>query len=269
MPVERKRGFIRPDSSAPADEQPQTWGLPDYDVDLVTSARETALNYDPGWNPHEAPQEEDSEPKPFSVEDLESIRQAAYQEGQEQGYSEGFQSGVEQGKEEGYRIGHEEGLTSGHQEGLEAGQEHINEQVKQFVEMANQFSQPLELMNAQVEKQLVDMVLTMVKEVVHVEVKTNPQIILDTVKESVESLPVAGHAITLKLHPEDIDIVKQAYGEQEIDSRNWTLVSEPALDRGDVQIAASDSSVNYRMEERIRSVLQKFCAANRHQVGTE
>ncbi|MFC3025594.1 flagellar assembly protein FliH [Vibrio zhugei] len=269
MPVERKRGFIRPDSNTPADEQPQTWGLPDYDLDSGNSARETALNYDPSWTPRDEVAEDESEPQPFSVEDLESIRQAAYQEGQEQGYAEGFQSGVEQGKEEGYRVGHEEGVTAGHQEGLQAGQEHMDQQVKQFVEMANQFSQPLELMNAQVEKQLVDMVLTMVKEVVHVEVKTNPQIILDTVKASVESLPIAGHAITLKLHPDDVDIVKQAYGEQEVDSRNWTLVSEPALDRGDVQIEASDSSVNYRMEERIRAVLHNFCGANRHQVGTE
>ncbi|GAL14747.1 flagellar assembly protein FliH [Vibrio astriarenae] len=44
-------------------------------------------------------------------------------------------------------------------------------------------------MNAQVEKQLVDMVLTIAREVVHVEVQTNPQVILDTIKESVDVLP--------------------------------------------------------------------------------
>lgn len=58
--------------------------------------------------------------------------------------------------------------------------------------LANQFAQPLDLLNAQVEKQLVDMVLALTKEVVHVEVQTNPQVILDTVKASVEALPIAG-----------------------------------------------------------------------------
>ncbi|CSI65081.1 flagellar assembly protein H [Vibrio cholerae] len=80
--------------------------------------------------------------------------------------------------------------------------------------LANQFAQPLDLLNAQVEKQLVDMVLALTKEVVHVEVQTNPQVILDTVKASVEALPIAGHAITLKLNPEDVEIIRQAYGER-------------------------------------------------------
>ena len=145
----------------------------------------------------------------------------------------------------------------------------IEEHVQTFIGLANQFAQPLELMNAQVEKQLVDMVLTLVKEVVHVEVQTNPQVILDTVKASVEALPISGHAITLKLNPEDCAIIRQAYGEQELDLRNWTLVSEPALNRGDVQIEAGESSVNYRMEDRIRNVLHSFCGTNRHQQGNE
>ncbi|MZI92063.1 flagellar assembly protein FliH [Vibrio sp. CAIM 722] len=268
MPVERKRGFIRPDSNAAEEQQAKRWGLPDYGAESAKTAKETAMNYDPGWMPSfDEPEVE--EPKPLSVEEIEQIRQAAYQEGLEQGKEEGFQTGLEQGKEAGFQSGHEEGLVAGKEEGIAAGQEHIQEQVERFVQLANQFAQPLELMNAQVEKQLVDMVLTLTKEVVHVEVKTNPQIILDTIKQSVESLPIAGHAITLKLHPDDVAIVKQAYGNQELDFRNWTLVAEPALDIGDVQIEASDSSVNYRLEERIRTVLNQFCAANRHHAGIE
>lgn len=84
-------------------------------------------------------------------------------------------------------------------------------------------------------------------------------------KESVESLPISGHAITLKLNPEDVAIIRSAYGETELDCRNWTLVAEPALNRGDVQIEAGESSVNYRMEERVKNVIQSFCGVNRHQ----
>ncbi len=109
-------------------------------------------------------------------------------------------------------------------------------------------------MNAQVEKQLVDMVLTMVKEVVHVEVQTNPQIILDTVKESVESLPISGHANHFKLNPEDaFAIIRSAHGDSELECNGIDLVVEPALNRGDVQIEAGESSVNYRMEDRAKT----------------
>ncbi|WP_394241747.1 flagellar assembly protein FliH [Vibrio astriarenae] len=266
MVGERKRGFLRLDENDQEQAKPTKWGLPDYGAQTNQTAKETALNYDPSWMPDfEDPVEE--EPVALTEEELEAIRQSAYQEGMLQGQEAGFKQGYDKGKEQGLAEGHAEGLQVGQSEGVAAGQEYIQQNVEHFVSLANQFAQPLELMNAQVEKQLVDMVLTIAREVVHVEVQTNPQVILDTIKESVDVLPVTGHAITLKLNPEDVAIVQAAYGESDLDFRNWTLVSEPALSRGDVEISAGESSVNYRMEERVRSVMQKFCAVNRHQGG--
>ncbi|WP_260259520.1 flagellar assembly protein FliH [Vibrio intestinalis] len=265
MSGERKRGFLRLDDDQQV-EKPQKWGLPDYSSETHSQARETAMNYDPSWMPNfEQPEEE--APVELTDAEIELIKQQAYQDGLHQGQEAGFKQGYEKGKEQGLQEGHQEGLEAGKMEGVAAGQEFIQQQVQTFVNLANQFAQPLELMNAQVEKQLVDMVLTLTKEVVHVEVQTNPQVILDTIKQSVESLPVSGHAITLKLHPDDVEIIRSSYGDETLEFRNWTLHSEPALNRGDVQIEAGESSVNYRMEERIRSVLQSFCGVNRHQGG--
>ncbi|BCL70705.1 putative flagellar assembly protein H [Vibrio nigripulchritudo MADA3029] len=263
MSLERKRGFLRPEEDDMIQDA-ETWGLPDYTGDAAANAKETALNYDPSWMPNfETPEAE--EPVELTEEQIEAIKQSAYQEGLAQGQEAGYQEGFEKGKEEGFTAGHQEGTEQGKQEGVEAGQSYIQEQVNHFMTLASQFAQPLELMNAQVEKQLVDMVLTMVKEVVHVEVQTNPQVILDTVRQSVEALPIAGHAITIKLNPEDLTIVQASYGEEELQNRSWTLSSEPSLNRGDVHIEAGESSVSFKMEERIRSVIQSFCGVNRHQ----
>ncbi len=263
MSLERKRGFLRPDEDG-ANVKPEKWGLPDYTSETNKAAKDTAMNYDPGWVPNfEQPIAE--EPVELTEADIENIKESARQEGYHQGQEAGFNAGYEKGKEQGIEAGQAEGFTLGQTEGINAGQDHIKQQVEHFIALANQFAQPLELMNSQVEKQLVDMVLALTKEVVHVEVQTNPQIILDTVRESVEALPISGHAITLKLHPEDVDIIRSAYGEQELDCRNWTLVNEPSLNRGDVQIEAGESSVSYKMEERVRTVLHSFCGVNRHQ----
>ncbi|WP_114765220.1 flagellar assembly protein FliH [Vibrio rhodolitus] len=265
MSGERKRGFLRLDDDQQV-EKAQKWGLPDYTPETRSEARSTALNYDPSWIPNFAEPEEEA-PAELTQEEIDLIKQQAYQEGLLQGQEAGFKQGYDKGKEQGLEQGHQEGLEAGKLEGVAAGQEFIQQQVQTFVGLANQFAQPLELMNAQVEKQLVDMVLTLVKEVVHVEVQTNPQVILDTIKQSVEALPVSGHAITLKLHPDDVEIIRSSYGQESLEFRNWTLVDEPALNRGDVQIEAGESSVNYRMEERIRNVLKSFCGVNRHQGG--
>lgn len=266
MSGERKRGFLRPEEDARLGSA-EKWALPDYGSDRHARPQPTALNYDPQWVPDFTPEPEE-EPQPLTAEELEQIRQEAYKEGLFQGQEAGFCQGFDKGKAEGFEAGHQEGLEAGKTEGLEQGQEQIHQQVETFVGLADQFAQPLELMNAQVEKQLVDMVLTLVREVIHVEAQTNPQVILDTIKASVESLPINGHAITLKLHPEDAEILRDAYGEEELQLRHWTLCSEPALNRGDVQIEAGDSSVNYRLEDRIHNVLQTFCAANHHR-GSE
>lgn len=265
MSLERKRGFLRLDNDELV-EKPERWGMPDYTSQTHKQAKETAMNYDPSWMPIAEPVAEEA-PKELTEEEIELIKQQAYQEGLHQGQEAGFKQGYEKGKEQGTQEGHQEGLEAGKIEGVAAGQEFIQQQVQTFVNLANQFAQPLELMNAQVEKQLVDMVLTLVREVVHVEVQTNPQVILDTIKQSVESLPISGHAITLKLHPDDVEIIRSSYGAEELEFRNWTMMAEPALNRGDVQIEAGESSVNYRMEDRIRSVIQSFCGVNRHQGG--
>ena len=259
----RKRGFIRPDEDD-AMIEPQRWGLPDYGGQKISQEKETAFNYDPSWVP-EAEQLEEEQVLELTEEQIELIKQGAYQEGLHQGQEAGFKQGYDKGKEEGLKDGQSEGFDVGKEEGVQAGQETIQQQVEVLIKLADQFAQPLELMNAQVEKQLVDMVLCLAKEVVHVEAQTNPQIILDTVKQSVDALPISGHPITLHLHPEDIDIIRTAYGESELESRSWSLVSEPSLNRGDVQIEAGESRVIYRIEDRIKSVLNSFCEANRHQ----
>ncbi|PFG55646.1 flagellar assembly protein FliH [Vibrio sp. ES.051] len=265
MAGDRKRGFIRPDEDD-AMLEPQRWGLPDYGESKAKQVKQTAFNYDPGWVPN-FDEPEEAQVLELTEEQIEQIKQGAYQEGLYQGQEAGFKQGYDKGKEEGLQAGHLEGVELGKAEGVTAGQEYIQQQVETFMNLANQFTQPLELMNAQVEKQLVDMVLCLVKEVVHVEVQTNPQILLDTVKQSVEALPISGHAITLHLHPEDVAIIRSSYGEEDLDCRNWTLVAEPSLNRGDVQIEAGESSISYRMEERIKSVLHSFCGTNRHQEG--
>lgn len=265
MSGDRKRGFLRPSEDNTV-EQAHSWGLPDYTSQVTQEARETALNYDPSWIPREEAAQEE-EPLMLTEEQIEQIKQGAYQDGLFQGQEAGFKQGYDKGKEEGLAAGHSEGLELGKAEGVAAGEEYIKQQVDTFMELANQFANPLELMNNQVEKQLVDMVLALTKEVVHVEVQTNPQIILDTIKQSVEALPILGHAITLKLNPIDVDIVRAAYGDDELNIRNWTLAVEPSLNRGDVYIEAGDSSVSYKLEDRVKNVLQSFCGANRHQGG--
>ncbi|MDP5254798.1 MULTISPECIES: flagellar assembly protein FliH [unclassified Vibrio] len=262
--MSRKRGFIRPDNHDDLEQSATAWGLPDYGAGQQTRARETALNYDPSWAPAD-PSPVEEPVLELTEEQIELIKQGAYQEGLHQGQEAGFNQGFEKGKEQGHHQGLEEGREQGYQDGLEQAQEQINQTVDAFTALADQFSQPLALMNQQVEKQLIEMVLMLVKEVVHVEATCNPQVILEAVKEACDVLPITGHEIQLSLNPEDAELVRQHYDTQQQAQKHWQLNDEPALKRGDVQIQLGDSHIEYKMEDRIRQVLKNFCETNQFQ----
>lgn len=262
MSLNPRRGFLR----IPESEQLETtteWPLPNY-AGKEQAAKDTAYNYDPSWMP-EAHVDEVDAPLVLTEEQIELIKQGAYNEGLGQGQEAGFAQGFEQGKSEGFEAGKEEGTTAGLAEGLAAGEQQIESQVQQFLAMADQFSEPMALLNSQVERQLIDMVLALTREVVHVEVQTNPQFILDTFRESIETLPANERDIQVFLNPDDLNQVVNAYGEEAIALKSWTLNAEPSLNQGDIKITAGNSSVNYLIADRIKSVLQKFCGVNRHQ----
>ena len=101
------------------DQSLDVWSLPNVEQEL-TEAQEhqtNAMGLKRTWKyePPEAEQEE--EIVPLTAEDIEQIRQAAYEEGFNQGKEEGFTQGYEEGKtsghEEGIKLGQEEGLTQG------------------------------------------------------------------------------------------------------------------------------------------------------------
>lgn len=262
MSISNKRGFIRITDESEL-QTANIWESPDY-TDPARPARETAFNYDPSWAPTE-PEEEEPEEFVLTEEIIEQIKQGAYNEGFKEGQEAGYQEGLDKGQADGFEAGKPEGYQVGFDEGIAAGQIEIQERIQHLIAMADQFAEPLALLDSQVEKQLIDMVLALTKEVVHVEVKTNPQVILDTVRESVETLPVTEREINISLSPEDHQRVIDAYGEEALAQKQWTLTAEPSMNLGDINIHASNSKVNYLLEERIKSVLSKFCGVNRHQ----
>ncbi|MCV6070338.1 hypothetical protein OFP26_32685, partial [Escherichia coli] len=78
---------------------------------------------------------EEEQPLALTEEQIELIKQGAYQEGLHQGQEAGFKQGYDKGKEEGLQAGHAEGLELGKAEGVTAGQEYIQQQVETFMNL--------------------------------------------------------------------------------------------------------------------------------------
>ncbi|SIN75559.1 flagellar assembly protein FliH [Salinivibrio sp. ES.052] len=267
MSLDKRRGYIRADQADA--EAIDRWALPPYD-ERENLPRDTALNYDPSWEPEADVEPEESEPapEPLTADALEAIRQQGYDEGYEEGKQLGHREGLDAGLEEGHEKGHEEGKKAGFEQGVAEGKALIEERCQHLDTILNQLSHPLEKLDLDVEQQLLIMVQALTKSLTGVELETNPQVILQTLRASIAALPVADHPVTAALHPDDYAIVSDAYDEEMLSSRDWTLQSEPALSRGDVHVKAKDSVVDYQYNERVDALLRDFQGQNQSRQST-
>ena len=243
-----------------------SWKLPDFE-DLTEEKQKDASSLfgkSASWyqDPSEPEIIEEEEPAPLTLEDIEEIRKAAFEDGSNEGRESGLVKGLEEGKLQGLEEGHKEGLEQGIKEGLEQGKVQIDTQVKHLQDLIVSLHEPLKKLDENVEYQLVRLATSLAEQITRSELKTNPQIILQALKQSVESLPVSEQTLKILLNPEDLDFVQSAFSDEACSKRGWDLQAEPALMRGDCQIYTKTTTVENAFSSRVEQVLKQFFNEN-------
>ncbi len=248
------------------DEELDVWAFPNVESSKkVDDSKTNAIGKKVGWR-YEPPEEiEIEEVIPLTAEDIEEIRQAAYEEGFNQGKEEGFTKGYDEGKSSG----HEEGLKLGHQEGVETGlaqgKEAINKKSDSWESLIAQLHHPLADVNQNVEEQLLSLIVELTKAVTHQEVKINPDILTSAISSGIKALPSQEVNTQIILHPDDIKLVEQQFGSDYIKEQGWRLLASPGLEQGSCQIENSTSNVDLTISSRLKEVLDSFLQDALHQ----
>lgn len=238
----------------------QQWQTPDLSAErLADDSRTNALNKTQpiAKAKHEA-EESEFTVKPLTADDIEQIRQAAFEEGFNEGKEEGFSKGYAEGREKGQQDGFNQGQAEGKKQGLAEGQEELNNRLTALNELIDQLQKPLAKVEQQVQQQLVQLALAMAQAVIAIEVKTNPQVILQAVSEAINALPLDATHIQIKLNPADLDTIEQCYPADIRAERGWQLHAEPGIEQGGCVVQSSRSSVDRSLTQRIHSSLEHF-----------
>lgn len=248
----------------------ENWVLPDMGTAEADETEETSLFGKPAsWynSPRKESEEElvEEAPQPLTLDDIEAIRQSAYEDGVKEGKEAGFAQGLTEGKEQGLKDGLEKGQEQGIKEGLTAGKVQIDEQVSIWSDLIERLHNPLEKLDDNVEYQLIHLATNLAEQITRCEVKTEPQIILQALKQAVEALPVNEQKLKILLHPDDLNFILNVYSQDECLKRGWDLLGEATLSRGDCQIHTQTSTVDYIFSTRIKQVLKHFFKEN-HQL---
>jgi len=248
------------------EEQTDVWELPHVEKkDKVEDEKTNALGFKTDWK-YEPPEEQEiDEPVPLTAEEIEEIRQAAFEEGFNQGKEEGFAKGYEEGKPKG----HEEGLKLGHAEGIDQGiqegEKIIADHAKRFESLIQQMHNPLKLVDKNTEEQLLQLVASLTEAVTLEEAKINPDILLSAITEGIKALPSQEAQTQILLNPEDIKLVEEKFGDEYIKEQGWRLLAAPQFENGSCQIENSISNIDLRMKTRLKEVLDLFLQDALHQ----
>ncbi|WP_339650647.1 flagellar assembly protein FliH [Halopseudomonas pelagia] len=185
---------------------------------------------------------EEPGPKPYTVEELEQIREEAYNEGFATGEKDGFHSGQLKGQQEA-RVK------------LDARMDELEKVMIQLLE-------PMREQDDQIEDMLLKLVETMVREVIQRELKTDSSQITAVLRGALKALPMGAENIRIYLNPADFDAAKAL---RERHEEKWRLLEDDQLLPGGCRIETEHSQLDATLETRLQQITTQLFEQQREQ----
>lgn len=196
-------------------------------------------------------------PRPPTAAELEAIRQAAWQEGRDEGYQEGLQKGLEEGRKKGHQEGtlkgHAEGMEKGRQEALAQNQQAIIGQMGALNQVMEQLMSPIAREQEELEQALLQLVERLCEQVVERELATPSESLLHIVQRAIQQLPDTESRLKVYLNPRDLAFIREYAPDW---PENWQLLDDPAIETGGCRVENARSLVDYTREHRFVEAIE-------------
>jgi flagellar assembly protein FliH len=179
----------------------------------------------------------------LTAEQLEQVQSQAYKEGFERGKKDGF--------------------AHGHKEAMAGAKNEISQKAAQMDELLSALNTPFKELDEQVERELVSLTISMVRQLVRREVKLDPNHIIGVVREALSLLPVSARNISLVLHPEDAKLVREIFDVSDKEL-GWSIVEDPVLGRGGCKVITDTSQIDATLESRLAAMITTLLGGERN-----
>lgn len=126
--------------------------------------------------------------------------------------------------------------------------------VEQLDSILRLLAQPLAQLDAEVERELLQLTLAVGKQLARRELRVDPTQVIGIIRESLSQLPASARDVRIHLHPEDAATVRDRLAEPSSE-RAWTVVEDPTLTRGGCVLRTDTSQIDVRLESRISAVI--------------
>lgn len=155
-----------------------------------------------------------------------------------------------------------EAYEVGHAAGLEAGKQEVSDRVARLDQLLVALARPFDELDESVEKQLVELAMTVAKQLFRREIRIDPSHVIGVVRDAIKLLPIASRDVQVHLHPEDAELVRESLSKAEGD-RAWSIVENPLASRGGCIITAESSRIDAQAETRLSAIIQSISGDER------
>jgi flagellar assembly protein FliH len=179
--------------------------------------------------------------------ELERVRDAAHAQG------------IATGHVAGQALGYQAGYEQGHAQGFEQGQSEAREEAARLAALAETFKAALEGAQGAISETLVALALDIAQQVVRQHVQHDPTALIAAAREVLATEPALVGAPALIVSPADLPVV-EAYLMEELQTRGWTVRTDPAVERGGCRAQAGTGEVDAGIDtrwERVAAALGK------------
>ena len=214
------------------------WQLPSMGAEVPPKANAYNLRNPRKPAPGQSPEHE-SEPeiKPPTLEEIEAIRAAAFEEGRGEGFAAG--------------------KTDGYKDGYKKGEADVRAAVTRIGQIARVLLDPIPNNDNDLEAAVLQLVENICKRVIQRELKLDSSGLRQVVTTALDSLNPGAQRIRIHLNPDDCELITHhlhALGELE---GHWRVLPHATIIPGGCIIETDNSLIDARAEKRLAAVIHQ------------
>lgn len=157
---------------------------------------------------------------------------------------------------------YEEAWQKGHADGLKAGAMAVKERVDRLDKLLVALAKPFDQLDEQIEKQLVELSMTTVRQLFRREISQDPTHVIGVVREAIQLLPIASRNVQVHLHPDDASIIREYLSPAEGEPA-WVIVEDPLTSKGGCQVTTENSQIDASAESRLNALIRSIAGDER------
>ncbi|MGE8360510.1 flagellar assembly protein FliH [Pseudomonas sp.] len=224
------------------------WALPSFDEHVEPPEQDLEAEH-PAQEAaavEEAPVESEEvaieDVKPLTLDELEAIRQDAYNEGFATGEKDGFRAGQLKAKQEA------DTALGGKLASLEQVMSHLLD--------------PIAEQDQQLEAALVSLVSHMTRQVIQRELNTDSSQIRHVLREALKLLPMGADNVRIHINPQDFEMIKALRDRHE---ETWRILEDDSLLPGGCRVESEHTRIDASVETRMNQAIKQLFEQQREQ----